>query len=258
MRENRKAIIFDKLKEHGSVTVHELCETLNVSDMTIRRDLSEMERDGLLRRVHGGAVLAPGRSYERPYLMRADQGNHAKEQIGRKAAELIVDGDSIALDVGTTTLEIARNLGDKRSITVVTASLPIANEIALTYHLENQIRLILTGGVVRAGELSMIGRFAQNMYEQLHLDKAFIGVAGIDVEAGITEYNLDDAMVKRAIIASARQKIIVADASKFNQTTFVSIEPLEKIDIIITSVDAPKHVVKEITSMGIEVILADA
>jgi DeoR/GlpR family transcriptional regulator of sugar metabolism len=252
---NRKSLIFSKLKDQGAVSVTELCKELNVSDMTIRRDLDGMERDGVLRRIHGGAIFDTGRSFERPYLMRANQDVQAKKQIGCKAAELIVDGDSIALDVGTTTLEVARCLGEKRNITVVTASLPIANEITLTYHLESQIRLILTGGVVRAGELGMIGHFTENMYEQLHVDKAFIGVAGIDLQEGMTEYNLDDAVIKRAIIASAKQKIVVADASKFNQTTFASIGPLEAIDTIITSADAPTDILKKIRLMGIEVIV---
>lgn len=256
MRTNRQAAILEQLKNKGSITVAELCDDFQVSDMTIRRDLADMEKEGLLRRVHGGAVLVMGRSYERAFVARSNQVPHLKEAIGRKAAELIVEGDSIALDTGTTVSAIAQNLENKRNITVITSSLSIATTIASNYNLENQIRLILTGGIVRAGELSMIGHFSEQLYKQVHVDKAFIGIAGIDIETGITEYNLDDAMVKRAMIASAKQKIVVADASKFAHIMFASVAPLQDIDVIVTSHDAPEAYVEQLENIGIEVILA--
>jgi DeoR/GlpR family transcriptional regulator of sugar metabolism len=256
VRTNRRAVILEQLKNKGSITVAELCDEFQVSDMTVRRDLADMEKGGLLRRVHGGAVLGIGRSYEQAFVARSNHVPHLKEAIGRKAAELIVEGDSIAFDTGTTVLAVAKSLADKRNITVITSSLSIANTIASSYNLENQIRLILTGGIVRAGELSMIGHFSEQLYKQVNVDKAFIGVAGIDIQSGITEYNLDDAMVKRAMIASAKQKIVVANASKFGNTMFTTVAALQDIDTIVTSHDAPQEYVEQLEAIGIEVIIA--
>jgi DeoR/GlpR family transcriptional regulator of sugar metabolism len=154
--------------------------------MTIRRDLRELDREGLLRRVHGGAISNLGRSYEPPYQIRTTRQIEAKRAIGRKAAEMIFDGDSLALDVGTTTLEVVRFLHGKRNLTILTASLPIANEIASSLSLTADVRLILTGGIVRAGELSMVGHIAEETYRSLRVDKAFIGIGGLNLESGLT------------------------------------------------------------------------
>lgn len=252
--ERHKAIL-EIVIQQGMVSVAELCEKFGVSDMTIRRDLSEMAREGLLRRVHGGAVSQLGRSYEPPYLLRSQKNRAVKQRIGQAAAALIYDGDNIALDVGTTTLEIARALQDQRSLTIVTASLPIANELAARFSLESDIRLILTGGIVRAGELSMVGDFTEHVYRILHVDKVFLGIGGVSLSDGLTEYNLEDAMVKQTLLASANQKIVVADSSKLGQTTFVSVGPLSEIDTVITDSFAPSGFVEGLQALGIEVVV---
>lgn len=228
-----------------------------ISDMTARRDLNEMDRLGLLRRVHGGAIANLGRSYEPPYKMRSTKNQSAKVCIGEKAAELIYDGDSIALDVGTTTLEIVRCLKGKRNLTIVTNSLQIANMIVDQLSLEVDARLILTGGVVRSRELSMIGDMAESAYQDFHVDKAFIGIAGISLEDGLTEYNMEDARIKRALLSSAREKIIVADGSKFDVTTFASVASLKSIDKIITDPTAPQEILERIQNLGVEIIVAN-
>jgi DeoR/GlpR family transcriptional regulator of sugar metabolism len=254
----RRAAILRLLEEHHSVTVAELCEALEVSDMTIRRDLQQMETQSLLRRVHGGAVKIARYSYEPPYALRENHLPQTKQQIGKTAATLVSDGDSIALDVGTTTLEVARALGKQRELTIITSSLPITNEIISRFSLLSGIRLIVTGGILRAHEMSMIGHHAARLYEELHVDKAFVGVAGLSLEHGLTEYNLDDALVKRAMIATADQVIVVADGSKFNQVTFASIAPLSEIDVLVTDHTADRRMIKCIQDMGIDVIFADA
>jgi DeoR/GlpR family transcriptional regulator of sugar metabolism len=129
MQTDRRRRIVELVQETGRKTVAELCDSFDVSEMTIRRDLRDLDREGLLRRVHGGAVSSLGRSYEPPYTIRSTRNGDPKRAIGRMAAELIIDGDSIALDVGTTTLEIAQALQGKHNLTIITASLPIANEI---------------------------------------------------------------------------------------------------------------------------------
>lgn len=257
MRAERQRKILELVLQNNEISVADICEKFDVSEMTARRDLQDLERDGLLRRVHGGAVNNQGRSYEPPLQLRSSKHSERKQSIGQTAAELVYDGDSIALDVGTTTLEIARALQGKRNLTVVTASLPIANEIISSFSLSGDIRLILTGGIVRAGEFSMIGDYAAHMYDQLHVDKAFLGIGGISLEDGLTEYNLEDAMVKRSILRSARQTIVVADGSKFGHTTFASVGSVTEVDMIIADSSAPVEIVEQLREMGIDVLISD-
>jgi DeoR/GlpR family transcriptional regulator of sugar metabolism len=257
MRAERQRKILELVLQNNEISVADICEKFDVSEMTARRDLQDLERDGLLRRVHGGAVNNQGRSYEPPLQLRSSKHSERKKSIGQAAAELVYDGDSIGLDVGTTTLEIARALQGKRNLTVVTASLPIANEFISGFSLSGDIRLILTGGIVRAGEFSMIGDFAAQMYDQLHVDKAFLGIGGVSLEDGLTEYNLEDAMVKRSILRSARQTIVVADGSKFGHTTFASVGTVTEVDVIITDSSAPVEIVEQLQEMGIDVLISD-
>ncbi len=256
LQTERRRQIVELVQQRGEISVADISKKFGVSDMTLRRDLRELDRAGLLRRVHGGAVNNLGRSYEPPYQVRSTRNIEAKKMIGRMAADMIVDGDSIALDIGTTTLEIARSLHGKRNLTIVTSSVPIANEIISNFSLTSDVRLILTGGMVRPGELSLIGSIAAQTYRELHVDKAFIGIGGISLDAGLTEYNLEDALVKKPMLKSARQKIVVADNTKLGRTTFANVGSLESIDTVITDIDARDDLVQELLELGIQVLIA--
>lgn len=253
----RHSKIVELVLENGRVTIPYICSVFAVSEMTARRDLNELDRKGLLRRIHGGATANLGRSYEPPFQTRAVKNQSAKTAIGLKAAELVYDGDSIALDVGTTTLEIVPGLRGKRNLTIVTSCLQIATKVVDQVSLEIEARLILTGGIVRPRELSMIGSIPEDVYRGLHVDKAFIGVGGISLEDGFTEYNIEDTQIKRTLIHSAREKIVVADGKKFGVTTFASVAPLSAVDKIVTDADAPRQMVEELRSLGLEVIVAE-
>ncbi|WP_119066509.1 DeoR/GlpR family DNA-binding transcription regulator [Aggregatilinea lenta] len=257
MQAKRRKYILDLLMEHHGVSVTELCERLNVSEMTIRRDLRALELEGLLRRTHGGAVSNLGRSYEPLLRVRAEENTDQKASIGKKAAEMVEDGHSIALDVGTTTLEIARALRDKHNLTIITASLPIALEIVSNFSMESDVRLILTGGIVRPGELSMVGEIARHTYATLHVDIAFIGAGGISPAVGITEFNLDDTQIKQELLRTAQRKVLVADSSKFGRTTFATIAPLSAIDTIVTDTGITPEMLKTLHDRHIRVILAE-
>jgi DeoR/GlpR family transcriptional regulator of sugar metabolism len=250
--EERHQIILGLLDSQGSVTVADLVVRLDVSEMTVRRDLDALERKGLLRRVHGGAVSARGRSYEPPFLSRSTKHRAEKERIGQVAASLVNNGDSIILDVGTTTLEVARHLTDKRNLTIITPSFHIASLLAE----QPGIRLILTGGILRPGELSLIGSLAERAFQDFFVDKLFLGTGGIDFEAGLTEFNLEDALIKKAMLRSAKEIIIVTDASKFGQVAFAAIAPLNIVSRIVTdaSLDSVTHT--RLQAENIEVILA--
>lgn len=257
LQAERRAAILRSIEGRHSVTVTQLCEELQVSDMTIRRDLREMEIQGLLRRVHGGAMQIVRQSYEPPYTLRETQLHEIKQQIGRKAADLIADSDIVALDSGTTTLEIARALEGRRELTIITGGLPIINQIASQHSLVSDIHLIVSGGIVRPREMSMIGHHPERLYRELHVDKAFVAVGGLSTEHGLTTYNLDEALVTRAMIATADQVVVVADGSKFNRVTFASIAPLSEVDVIVTDHSADKRTVHNLQEMGIELIFAD-
>ncbi len=253
VQEARRATILKEIEDRGSTSVSDLAERLGVSEMTIRRDLSELEREGVIRRVHGGAVSARGRSYEPPMLLRAVENQEAKRRIGQTAAELVADGDSLALDVGTTTLEIARHLLGRRNLTVVTSSLHIAN---LLFG-QPQIRLILSGGIIRAGEASLVGDLAHHTYQNLFVDRLFLGVGGVDLQAGLTEYNWDDALVKQAMIRSAKEVILVADHSKFNQVAFAAVGPLSVVHQVVTDTPFPPQYSQVFYRLGIVVHFAE-
>lgn len=255
LKEARHREILEMLHGDGSLSVADLANHFDVTDVTIRRDLSELEQQGLLRRVHGGAITNLGRSYEPPYQLRSTKYSAAKEAIGRAAAAKVLDGDSIALDVGTTTLEIVPFLRERKNLTIITASFPIATRIIETCSLDNDVRLILTGGIVRSGELSMIGGMAQEAYRNLHVDKAFLGVGGLSIREGLTDYNLEDADVKKPLLRSARYKVIVADGSKFGRLTFASVGSIDEIDAIITDESAPFEMVDKVRQLGVEVIV---
>lgn len=252
----RRNEILEFVSQEGKITVAEISARFDVSDMTARRDLRELDQKGLVRRVHGGAVSRLGRSYEPPYRTRAEKNQRSKTVIGKTAAALVVDGDSIALDVGTTTLEVARHLQGLQNLTVVTASLPIANELVSLFSLEDEIRLILTGGVLRPRELSMVGAIAQRTYEHFHVDKAFIGVGGVSPDSGLTEYNLEDATTKTPLLRSAKQRIVVADSSKLGRTTLSRIGGLEEVDTLVTDEFADPVMVRRLEKQGIEVLIA--
>jgi DeoR/GlpR family transcriptional regulator of sugar metabolism len=257
LQDERHRLILDSITKCGKITISEICDQFGISEMTARRDLVFLDRQGLLRRVYGGAVSNLGRSYEPPFGLRATQDVDAKCAIGRKAAEMVYDGDSIALDVGTTTLEVARALHGKRNLTIVTSSLPIANEIIANFSLSSDVRLILSGGIVRPREFSMIGHIAENTFREFHVDKAFIGIGGVSLEEGLTEYNLEDTLVKRLLLKSAKIKIVVSEGTKFGRTTFASVGPLSEIQYIITDSSIPKKTAKALLDMGIEVVIAD-
>lgn len=252
----RRLQILSLVQERGRVSVPDLSARFDVSEMTIRRDLRELDREGLLKRVHGGAVSGFGRSYEPALNQRTQANKPAKTAIGRRAAQLIEDGDSLAFDVGSTTLEIVRHMGDKQNLTIITTSLPIANQIVENYSLTSDVRLILTGGIVRSREFSMIGPFAEHTLQELHMDKAFIGVAGVSLDEGLTEYNLEDATIKKSIMRSAHQVIVVADSSKLGKVTFASVALLDQVDVLVTDDQAPEDFLKELQARGVQIIVA--
>lgn len=257
MKGQRHRLILEALDAEGRVDVAELSRKLKVSEMTTRRDLLELEQAGALRRVHGGAIRLLGRAFEPAYRARAEMAVDAKRAIARTAAEYVSDGDAITLDVGSTVLSMVDELVGRNNLTIVTSNLRVAWAVANNHALEQSVRLIISGGVVRAEELNMTGSWALSNYRQTRVDKAFIGVGGVNVKAGATDYNLEDAQLKRVLVDSARQVIALADSSKLGLETFAQVAELAKIDVLITDSDADTDLLDELRATGLDVRVAN-
>lgn len=235
--DGRYKFIMNQVEIRGSVNVSELAESLNVSEMTIRRDFRDLENQGLIRRFHGGAISARGRSYEPPLVTRAVENIGAKEIIGKYAAKLVTEGESIALDVGSTIFQVAEHMKSIKNITIITPSLPIAS----LFYDRSDIRVILPGGIVRPSENSLVGDLARSNIEKFFVDRLFLGGGGIHSENGVTEFNTDDALIKQALIRNAKEVILVADSSKFQKTTFAAVAAFSEINQLITNEQPPKE-----------------
>jgi DeoR/GlpR family transcriptional regulator of sugar metabolism len=248
----RREAVLRRLTADGEAAFAELAEEFGVSEMTIRRDLETLEADGLARRVRGGAISVVSRSYEPPFAVRATTAHDAKEAIGAAAADLVNDGDTVVIDVGTTTLALARRLHGKRGLTVVTASLPVAMELGA----DPDIRVVVTGGQVRSGELSLTGGMAEDAFSTMNCDVAFIGIAGICASPGLSEYNPDDARVKRVAIDAVRRVIVLADTSKLGRVAFSTVAPLSAVDVLVTDAAAEHPCAAEIAAAGVTLVAA--
>lgn len=258
MKQKRQSEIVGALDSQGLISVPALSTKFGVSEMTIRRDLLELEVAGLIRRVHGGATRSLGRAFEPPFRMRRVSASDDKRAIAEAAASLINEGDAIGLDVGTTVLEMVPMFVDVDNLTVVTASLRVASRVAKIHALERSIRLMVTGGITRADELSLVGQSAIDFYRNIRLDKAFISVGGASIKSGATEFNLEDAEVKRAMISSSNEVIMLIDSSKFNQTGFAHVADLADISTIITDSNISPETLNGLRGLGIEVTVVQA
>jgi len=240
------------LGDRGEVSVAALSRSLAVSEMTIRRDLEALERQGLLRRVHGGAISTTSRGYEPPFELRSGRNAEAKTRIAAMAASLVAPGEALIVDVGTTALALARQLAGRAGLTVLTPSLRAAEVLAHSH----EMRVIVSGGIVRPGELSFVGDLAERAFNDLHCDVVYLGAGGIDASVGVTEFNLDDARVKRAAVASARRCVVLADSTKLGHITVASVCPVERIDVLITDEGAPQETLDRLRERDVEVLVA--
>ena len=251
-KRERQERIATAVQASGRVRVTELSEGTGVSEMTVRRDLEEMEAQGLLVRVHGGAVSTVSRSFEPGFTVRTQRNVDAKERIGAATAELIRDAETLILDAGTTTLHVAKALRPDIHVRVMALSLHIAAVLAD----QPNVTLMIPGAVVRPYERSFIGGMTIRTFEQLTFDTVVLTSGGVDVESGITEYEFDDAETKRAALRSARRTIVVADASKLGATAFVKLCPIEDVDVVVTDSGAGEQQIGALRDAGVEVIVA--
>ena len=248
----RRRKIDERVRSHGEVSVLELAELYEVSEMTIRRDLEALEAEGLLRRVRGGAISTISRSYEPPVSRRVEKNFDAKFLIAKKAVELLANGETAVIDVGTTTLEFAKALNASRGNTIVTPSLVVASELAKNPNM----KVIVTGGIVRHGEMSLIGPIAEDLFKDINADVMFLGIGGLDIARGLTEYSLEDARVKQLAIQASRRIVVLADASKLGNVALSRVAPLNIIDTLVTDADPKCREVLALLELGTTVLFA--
>jgi len=256
--EQRKRMLLEQLRQEGQVKVSEFARRGSVSEETVRRDLLLLEREGHAKRVYGGAVPAKPASFEPPYLQRQKAKAEEKARIGKKAAELIASGDTIVIDVGTTTLELAKAISGKEKLTVLT------NSIAVAYHLMESLnegrftgKIIVVGGQLNPEQQSLSGAPGEQAMAQFRVDKAFISVGGLSAKRGISDYDLGEAMLSRRMIEAASRTIVLADDSKLGKEAFVEIAPLRRIDAIVCNVAPPKEWSAELKQHRIQWIEAE-
>lgn len=225
----RRQIILERVRREGKVEIEQLSEQLNVSGMTVRRDLARLEDEGKVIRTHGGAMLAKSLIPETPYSNKVSHRTPQKRAIAKLATQMVPEGAKILLDSGTTTLEIARDLAWRDDLTIVTNDIKIAIEL-----IESGSRVISTGGEMQHGIGSLVGPHAQHLLGHVHVDLLFLGAHAIHPQAGITAPAMDKALIKKLMIDAAAEKWVVADSSKFGQRSFAHVCSLSSIDGIIT------------------------
>ncbi|MEW2165314.1 DeoR/GlpR family DNA-binding transcription regulator [Streptomyces sp. NPDC007084] len=240
--------ITDAVRAAGSAGVAELAELTGASEMTIRRDLEALAAQGVLERYRGGARSLLLRGEEPPFAMRVHDGLEIKRRIAAEAAKLITDGESVALDSGTTCLEVARALKGRR-LTVMPLSLHAVNALADA----PQLTLLVPGGRPRQGELALTGPLTEASLASLRFDTAIIGCCGLDAANGLTAYDLDDAGVKRAAIAAARRVIAVTEGSKLSRTALAVVAPASALDSVVTDDSAPQEETEALAAAGVTV-----
>jgi DeoR/GlpR family transcriptional regulator of sugar metabolism len=251
----RRESITQQLTRENVVRVTELSRQFGVSEVSIRRDLEHLERQGLLQRVHGGAVaVAIGRSAGE-LASAPDPHLDEKRRIGIAAAALVRPGDRVIFDSGTTVLEVARSLSDDLmdagNLTAITSSLPIIQELG---HRPG-IHLILLGGIYLPEYRVVVGPQTVENLRNLHADKMFLGTDGLTLDHGLTTANVLEAEVDRAMVRAAAEIIVVADSSKIGGIGLTTILPLERVHKLITGQDAPADFVRTLRAAGVDVIL---
>ncbi|WAP54701.1 DeoR/GlpR family DNA-binding transcription regulator [Streptomyces sp. S465] len=265
LAEQRRALILDEVRRRGGVRVNELTRKLNVSDMTVRRDLDALARLGVVEKVHGGAVpVAEASTYEPGFEAKSELELSAKEDIAKAAAAMATPGTAIGLAGGTTAFTLAQQLLEVPDLTVVTNSVRVAD---VFYNAQRSAALggvgprpgaatvVLTGGV-RTPSDTLVGPVADAAVRSLHFDVLFLGVHGISVEAGLSTPNLAEAETNRHFVRAARRVVVVADHTKWGTVGLSSFASLDQVDALVTDPGLPEDARAEISEYLPELVVA--
>jgi DeoR/GlpR family transcriptional regulator of sugar metabolism len=237
MPDERRTQIIDLLERHGNVRVEDLSDQFNVSLVTIRKDLTELESRGLLQRTHGGAVFTQKSRFNPSFQEKLHLQSLEKTAIANAALEFVCEGDAIILDAGSSTLALAQAMKGKfDSLFVLTNSIAIALEL-----IGMPWEVVLLGGQVRHHSLALIGPSTISLLEDYHVDKVFLGTTGVSLEGGYSTPNPLEAQTKRAMIKTAKERFVLADASKLGHATLSSFAKLEEVNLLITAGHVPEE-----------------
>ncbi|MFC6099135.1 DeoR/GlpR family DNA-binding transcription regulator [Olivibacter domesticus] len=248
----RREKIVEMLREDGFAKVINLAKIFKVTEVTIRQDLEKLEKEGVLVREHGGAYLKNIEDKVRTLSLINQDNLDKKEKIASKCIEYIESGDSIILDSGSTTTEIAKKLKGFKNLTVITNAL----NIAMLLGTEPGIDLIVTGGEFKPPTLSLTGQKAADFFQGIYVQKLFLATAGLSLKAGLTYPSINDIVVKKAMIDAAETTYLVADSTKIGKSSFASLGALSLVDYIITDSDINDRDKKVFEENDIEMLLA--
>lgn len=248
MSTDRLRRIADAVRDAGQLSVAELAALTGASEMTIRRDLESLSDQGVLERYRGGARSLLLRGEGPPYALRVHDAVEVKRRIAAEVAKLVAEGESVVIDSGTTCEEVAKALRGRR-LTVMPLSLHVANALVGAPGLT----LLMPGGQVQDGELTMHGPLAEASLAALRFDTAVLGCCGLDTGNGLTAYDLPDAAVKRAAMAAARRTIVVTDSAKFSTTALAFVAPITALNAVVTDAGIPDAESDALAAAGVTV-----
>lgn len=240
--------VLEYIDDNGAANIAELTEHFEVSKPTILRDLKELEKRDLIIRVHGGAASKRrrGTNFEPKNAIKEKDAIEQKEAIARLAKNCILSGETILLDSGTTTLALAKQMTSVKNITVITNDI----KIAMTLSDNDNIELVVIGGQKRKGVCSLIGPFTENILNLINVDKVFLGADAVDFKSGLTNSNIEEINIKKTMIQVAKERILLADSSKFNKKAFAKIADVNVLDRIITDDALSEHDIKMFKEIG--------
>ncbi|HEX8940102.1 MAG TPA: DeoR/GlpR family DNA-binding transcription regulator [Candidatus Limnocylindrales bacterium] len=248
---DRRLKILERVAEGMSIQVADLARDFAVSEMTIRRDIQRLERDGFLRRTYGGATAHVTRSFDVAFNARALQHAAEKRLIGLAALDELADATFLFLGIGTTAEQFARFLPARPDLTVVTGSLPIASLLGT-----RALRVVALGGTVRRDELTCVGPAARATLERYRFDLAVLGAAGLTARWGLTELNDEEAEIHRRAVEQAERVVVIADGSKLGLSAPAMVAPAGRVDTLVTDASAPPDELALLREQGVRIVLA--
>ncbi|MBI4927625.1 MAG: DeoR/GlpR transcriptional regulator [Anaerolineae bacterium] len=253
LKEERQQLILNALQENNKVTVPELSQQFHISEVTIRRDLAELASSGKLIRAHRGALRIAAAPPEPPVVQRISLDRELKESIARAALPLVEDGDSIFLGSGSTMALFARLLTCKKRLTVFTNALNIAEDLVTN---TEDVTVVVTGGVVRAAELSLLGHIAELTLPEMRVNKIIMGVQALSLENGWTSDQMSEVSTTRRILEMSTELIILADHTKLARSAAAFIAPLSRVKTLVTDEQADPKLLAMFEAQGVRVIVA--
>ena len=247
----RQKQIHSLLMQQGRLSVAEIVKHFEISEATARRDLESLASQGKAQRVHGGVISIEQAPPESPILERENEQADEKKRIGLSAANLVADKETVFLGSGTTVLDVARNLRNRKNLTVITNSLPVLNALAGS----NGITVISLGGMLRDSEMSFIGHITEQALTEVRADKVIMGTRGLSLEHGLTNDYLQETLTDRAILKIGREVMVVADHTKCGASATAFVAPITAVQTLITDNATPDDFIAAVRAQGVNVMV---